>query len=169
MDGQTIVESIPEELNVIPISDIVIFPTNIVPLMITEKGLIEAVNDAMGKDRVLLALTIKEKVENINGVNFLAARVELDANTVRDLAFKLKNEIEDLFLVLGSDNQGKAGLTILISDTLVESKGFDAGKIIRDVAKEIQGGGGGQPHFATAGGKNPGGLDKAFAVAKSKI
>ncbi len=67
MDGQTIVESIPEELNVIPVSDIVIFPTNIVPLMITEKGLIEAVNDAMGKDRVLLALTIKEKekVENI--------------------------------------------------------------------------------------------------------
>ena len=116
-----------------------------------------------------LKSSLKEKVENINGVNFLAARVELDANTVRDLAFKLKNEIEDLFLVLGSDNQGKAGLTILISDTLVESKGFDAGKIIRDVAKEIQGGGGGQPHFATAGGKNPGGLDKAFAVAKSKI
>ena len=109
------------------------------------------------------------KVEQINGVNFIAAKVDLDVSTIRDLAFKLKNEVEDLFLVLGSDIQGKAGLTILISESLVKSKGYNAGKIIREVAKEIQGGGGGQPHFATAGGKNPGGLEKAFKRAKNML
>ena len=109
------------------------------------------------------------KVEQINGVNFIAAKVDLDTSTIRDLSFKLKNEVEDLFLVLGSDIQGKAGLTILISESLVKSKGYNAGKIIREVAKEIQGGGGGQPHFATAGGKNPGGLEKAFKRAKNML
>ena len=113
--------------------------------------------------------SLLSKIELINGVNFLAAKVDLDSNTIRDLAFKLKNEIEDLFLVLGSDVNGKAGLTILISDSLVSSKGLNAGQIIRDVAKEIQGGGGGQPHFATAGGKNPSGLEKAFVLAKKMI
>lgn len=108
-------------------------------------------------------------IEQINGVNFLAAKVDLDADTIRDLAFILKNEIEDLFLVLGSDNNGKAGLTVLISESLVNSKGLNAGQIIRNIAKEIQGGGGGQPHFATAGGKNPAGLEKAFVLAKSMI
>lgn len=110
-----------------------------------------------------------DKVEQINGVNFIAAKVELDANTIRDLAFKLIKEVEDLFLILGSDIHGKAGLTIMISESLVKSKGYDAGKIIREVAKEIQGGGGGQPHFATAGGKNPGGLEKAFKMAKNML
>jgi alanyl-tRNA synthetase len=113
--------------------------------------------------------SLLNKVEYINGVNFLAAKVDLDNNTIRDLAFKLKNEISDLFLVLGSDNEGKAGLSILISESLVAAKNFDAGKIIREVAKEIQGGGGGQPHFATAGGKNPAGLEKVFELAKSMI
>jgi len=110
-----------------------------------------------------------DKVEQINGVNFIASKVELDANNIRDLAFKLIKEMEDLFLILGSDIHGKAGLTIMISESLVKSKGYDAGKIIREVAKEIQGGGGGQPHFATAGGKNPGGLEKAFELAKNMI
>ncbi|MCD4729997.1 MAG: alanine--tRNA ligase [Bacteroidales bacterium] len=109
------------------------------------------------------------KVEQINGVNFVAAKVDLDAGTIRELAFKLKNEVDDLYLVLGSDVQGKAGLTIMISESLVKSKGYDAGKIIRVVAREIQGGGGGQPHFATAGGKNPGGLEKAFNIAKNML
>jgi alanyl-tRNA synthetase len=104
-----------------------------------------------------------DKVEQINGVNFIAAKVELDANTIRDLAFKLIKE------VLGSDIHGKVGLTIMISESLVKSKGYNAGQIIRKVAKEIQGGGGGQPHFATAGGKNPGGLEKAFKMAKNML
>jgi len=108
-----------------------------------------------------------QKIENINGVNYIQSRVELDADTLRDLAFQMKNEIADLFLVLGSEAKGKAGLTIMISESLVNSRDYNAGEIIRKAAKEIQGGGGGQPHFATAGGKNPAGLDKAFKMIKN--
>ncbi len=106
------------------------------------------------------------KVEKINDINFLAAKISLDSNSIRNLAFGLDKEIGNLFLVFGSENQGKASLTIKISESLVKEKGLDAGKIIREIAKEIQGGGGGQPHFATAGGKNPGGLQKAFEKAR---
>ena len=72
-----------------------------------------------------------------------------------------------MFLVLGAENEGKANLTVMISENLIKEKGLDAGKIIRDLAKEIQGGGGGQPHIATAGGKNPAGIPAALEKAKA--
>lgn len=75
----------------------------------------------------------------------------------------------NLFLVLGSEADGKALLTIMINETLVEKHGLNAAAIVKEAAKEIQGGGGGQPFFATAGGKNPDGLDKALAKAKEVI
>jgi len=106
------------------------------------------------------------QIEKIGDINFLAKKVELDAGGVRDLAFKLNKEIDNMFLVLGSAKDGKAGITIMISENLVKEKGLNAGTIIREVAKEIQGGGGGQPHFATAGGKNPNGIEKALAKAR---
>jgi alanyl-tRNA synthetase len=64
---------------------------------------------------------------------------------------------------------GKASLTILLSDNIVKEKSLDAGKIIRELAKEIQGGGGGQPFFATSGGNNPAGIEKALAKAKDFV
>ena len=109
------------------------------------------------------------EVEKIGDINFLAKKVDLDAGSVRDLAFKLNKEIENMVLVLGSANDGKAGITIMISENLVKEKGLNAGTMIREVAKEIQGGGGGQPHFATAGGKNPDGIEKALAKARELI
>ena len=66
-------------------------------------------------------------------------------------------------------SEGKVSLTLVISDNLVSSKGMNAGTMIREIAKEIHGGGGGQPHFATAGGKNPEGLENAFEKAKKMI
>lgn len=121
-------------------------------------------NKAQGLKKELL-----NKFEKINDINFLAAKVELDSNSIRNLAFGLDKEIGNMFLVFGSENQGKASLTIKISESLVKEKGLNAGNIIREIAKEIQGGGGGQPHFATAGGKNPGGLQKAFEKAREMI
>lgn len=90
-------------------------------------------------------------------------------NGARDLAFKLAKEIKDLFLVIGTTEGNKSNLTLMISENLVKEKGLNAGNIIREAAKEIKGGGGGQAHFATAGGKNPAGLEKAFEKAKSFI
>ncbi|MFZ4739868.1 MAG: alanine--tRNA ligase [Bacteroidales bacterium] len=105
----------------------------------------------------------------INGVNFITAKVDLDAATVKDLAFSLKEKENNLLLVLGYEMDGKIGLSVMVSENLVKDKGLDAGKIVRLIAKEIDGGGGGQAFFATAGGKNPQGLDKAFAKAKELI
>ncbi len=110
--------------------------------------------------------TLTGKAEIINGITFIAQKVDLEPNGIRDLAFKLNKEIADLFLVLGAVNSGKVTLTVMISESLIKDKGMHAGNIIRDLAREIGGGGGGQPHFATAGGKNPAGLDKAFAKAR---
>lgn len=109
------------------------------------------------------------KVEQIGGVNFLASRVELDAAAVKDLAFALRNSVENLFLVLGNVSDGKAGLSVMISDNLVQERKMNAGQIIRDLAKHIQGGGGGQPNYATAGGKNPDGIDAALLSARALI
>ena len=85
------------------------------------------------------------------------------------MAFAMKTEIENLFLVLGYESDGKVNLSVMLAESLVSEKAMDAGKIVREIAKEIQGGGGGQAFFATAGGKNPAGLENAFAKAKTFI
>ncbi len=109
------------------------------------------------------------KMKDVNGVNFLAERVDLDAGAIKDLAFQLKGKTENLFMVLGSESKGKATLTVMISDNLVKSKGLNAGTIVRELAKEIKGGGGGQPFFATAGGKNAGGIPAALGKAETYL
>jgi alanyl-tRNA synthetase len=104
--------------------------------------------------------------EEINGVNFLAAKVALtDAMAIKALAFQLTGEVENAFVLLGSEADGKALLTLAISKGLAGDK-LNAGTMIRGLAKNIKGGGGGQPFFATAGGKDPSGLDAALAEAK---
>jgi alanyl-tRNA synthetase len=119
------------------------------------------------------ALRLKDelvsKVEQINGINFLAVRVNADASAAKDIAFGMRATIKNLFLVLGSENDGKATLSVLVSDELIAFKGLNAGNIVRELAKSIQGGGGGQPGFATAGGKNPLGLDEALKLARNYV
>ncbi len=116
------------------------------------------------------ALKLKDelvtKVELINGINYLSIRVNADANSAKDIAYAMRAKVENLFLVLGSENDGKATLSVLVSDELVATRGMNAGTIVRELAKAIQGGGGGQPGFATAGGKNPAGLDEALLLAR---
>ena len=110
---------------------------------------------------------IAVKGENINGIHFIAGKVNLSPDSIKNLAFDLGKTIENLFLVLASESEGKASLTVMISENLVKEKGYHAGNIVRDLAKEIDGGGGGQPHIATAGGKNPAGIPKALEKAKT--
>lgn len=112
---------------------------------------------------------LKNTVRDINGVSFIGQKVELDAKSIKDLAFQLKAEVDNLFLILGSENGGKTTITVALSDTLVADKGFHAGNMVRELAKEIGGGGGGQPNFATAGGKNPDGIDSAIEKAEALI
>ena len=112
---------------------------------------------------------LQSQLKDINGIQFLAHQVNLDANAMKDLAFQLGGEHHDLFVVLASKQNGKALLACYISKALVESKGWNAGKIIKYLGKHIQGGGGGQAFFATAGGKNPEGISQALAEAKAIV
>ncbi len=110
---------------------------------------------------------LKSEITEINGIQFLAKELDLDAGGLKDLAFELGGEIDNLFVVFGSNANGKALLTCYISKELVASKELNAGQIVRELGKHIQGGGGGQPFFATAGGKNPAGISEALEAAKA--
>ncbi|HLV91477.1 MAG TPA: alanine--tRNA ligase [Aequorivita sp.] len=112
---------------------------------------------------------LKAELEDIQGVNFLAKKIDLDANGMKDLAFEMGGEINNLFLLLGSEHDGKALLTCYISKDLAAEKELNAGKVVRELGKYIQGGGGGQAFFATAGGKNPDGIDEALSIAKQYV
>lgn len=111
----------------------------------------------------------KNKIETINGVNAIFARAEMDNASIKDLLFQLKSEVENAFIVVANLYEGKATISVGISDELAKEKGLHAGNLVREWAKEIHGGGGGQPTFATAGGKLPEGLDKVLVLAKEKI
>ena len=112
---------------------------------------------------------IKNEIQEINGIQFLAKEVDLDAGGIKDLAFQLGGEIDNLFLLFGTEQKGKALLSCYISKELVGAKDLNAGTIVRELGKYIQGGGGGQPFFATAGGKNPAGIPEALIEAKKYI
>ncbi len=112
---------------------------------------------------------LKSKVELINGINYLGAKVNLDAGNIKDILHQLKGDYANFAAVLGGIEQDKCNLTLIISENLVAEKGLDAGKIIRTLSQHIQGGGGGQAFFATAGGKNANGLDKAIAEFKELV
>jgi alanyl-tRNA synthetase len=116
-----------------------------------------------------VGMALDAKIKKFNGINFLAEKVDLNADASKNLAFELVKTYKDLFLVLASENDGKANLTVMISENLVKEKGLNASVIIRELAKEIQGGGGGQPHIATAGGKNPSGIPAALEKAKTYL
>ncbi len=104
------------------------------------------------------------------GVNIIAQKVEFeDADVIKDLAFQLKNEVENLYLVLGAEVNGKPHLTVMISNNIVEEKGLNAGQIVREAGREFKGGGGGQPFYATAGGKDVNGIQAAIEKALSFI
>lgn len=109
------------------------------------------------------------QAEEINGLNIIAKTVDLDANNIKNLVFALIRESKNTIVALGGKSDGKVTLTIALTPELIEEKGLDASKIIRSVSKEIKGGGGGQAHFATAGGKNPDGLEKAYQLIKEQI
>ena len=104
---------------------------------------------------------LKQAVER-DGVCIITGKTLLPAEAIKDIAFQLRAEVENALVCIGSVNDGKPLLTCAASDSLVKDHGVNVGKVIREAAKLMQGGGGGQPHFATAGGKNPDGISAAI-------
>jgi alanyl-tRNA synthetase len=117
-----------------------------------------------------IRLKLKDEiVVGDNGIQTLVTKEDITAQQAKDLAFAFKAEYQNLFLALAYENAGKVGITILLSDTVANSTNLKANELIREIAPFIKGGGGGQPFFATAGGKNPEGIDEALALLKAKV
>jgi alanyl-tRNA synthetase len=123
--------------------------------------------EALVKDKVKnLKASLSAEIQEINGVQFLAKQVDLNPEGAKDLAYELGNLGNNLFLVLATADEEKPMLTCYISKELVAEKSLNAGQVVRELGKYIQGGGGGQPFFATAGGKNAAGISEALSKAK---
>ncbi|WEA00974.1 alanine--tRNA ligase [Mucilaginibacter sp. SJ] len=117
-----------------------------------------------------LKTELAQKAEAIGDINFIAQKVALpNADAVKNLAYQLKDIVSNLFLVLVADFDGKPGITVMIAENLVKEKGLHAGNIVKELAKEVKGGGGGQPFFATAGGNDISGLDNVLVKARSFV
>ena len=124
-------------------------------------GLKKQVEDFMKEKEAALKERLLKNIQEIHGIKVVKFCAPLPAEVVKNIAFQLRGEItENLFFVAGNIDNGKPMLTVMLSDNLVAS-GLKAGNLVKEAAKLIQGGGGGQPHFATAGGKNPDGLNAA--------
>ena len=118
------------------------------------------------------AIAIKKelisKIKLVNGINYIAEVIDLNSpEEIKNMLFEMRNQIDNLFCVIGADLKGKASLSVVLSDHLVKDKNMNANNIIREISKEIQGGGGGQPFYATAGGTHLEGLHSALKKSES--
>jgi alanyl-tRNA synthetase len=110
------------------------------------------------------------KAEDLNGVPVIRTQVAVSSgDDLKKLAYDLKNSTEGTLIVLGADLGGKAMLSVIMSEDLAETGKFHAGNMVRELAKEVKGGGGGQPFFATAGGKDPSGIPNALAKVAEMV
>ncbi len=125
-------------------------------------GLKKQVEDFMKEKEQRLKERLLSNIQEVNGVKLIRFSAPVPAETAKNIAFQLRGEItENLFFVAGTVSEGKPMLTVMLSDNLVND-GLKAGNLVKEAAKLIQGGGGGQAHFATAGGKNPDGITAAI-------
>ena len=114
-----------------------------------------------------IKMDLLKKIKEVNGIKLIAEKIDLNnADAIKNISFELKNQVENLIFLAGAEVDGKAFLSLIISENLVKEKNLDATKIIRELAKEIQGGGGGQAFYATAGGKNSPGIMNALEKMK---
>ena len=109
---------------------------------------------------------ILSNLKTVNGINFIARKLDLDNNSIKDLCFQLKTELADALIVVASQHGGKVSLAVAISENLIKSKKLNAVDIIKIISSEINGSGGGQPFYAIAGGTKAEGIEAAFMKAK---
>jgi alanyl-tRNA synthetase len=127
-----------------------------------EKGLVEHAANLKNE--------IVHHVKTIKGINLIATHVDLQsADAVKNLVYSVKDIMDQLFMVITTLIDDKPGITVMLSENLIAERGLNAATIIRELAKEIQGGGGGQPFYATAGGKNKAGLAEVLKKAEAIV
>ncbi|MFM1808492.1 MAG: hypothetical protein RLZZ242_1217 [Bacteroidota bacterium] len=138
--------------------------------LVNENEVLRAELEALKAEKLAqVSVQLAQGLKEINGVQFAAVEMALDANQMKTLSFELGTQTKNLFLVLGSKAEGKALLSIYIDKHLAAERQYDASAMVRELGKHIQGGGGGQAFFATAGGKFPEGISAALAAAKTLL
>ncbi|NNC95835.1 MAG: alanine--tRNA ligase [Chitinophagales bacterium] len=116
-----------------------------------------------------IKVNLSSKIKSHGGFNYIIDEVEIDAEGIKNILFSLNREVDKLVAVLGSKSNDKVHLSILIDKNIAEEKDLNAGSWVKELAKEIKGGGGGQAHFASAGGSDPSGLKSALSKAEETI
>ncbi|HSZ25494.1 MAG TPA: alanine--tRNA ligase, partial [Cytophagaceae bacterium] len=158
--------------------------TKLSELLKNPKDLVKAVSDLVDEKARLqkqldevylkqaheLKATLLTKVEKADGINYIIEKIQIgSADALKQLAYEIRAQVANLYMVLAADVDGKPNVTVMFSDNLVEERKLNAGTLIRELAKDIQGGGGGQPFYATAGGKELSGLEKVVQKARAEI
>ncbi|MEO1263173.1 MAG: alanine--tRNA ligase [Bacteroidota bacterium] len=141
---------------------------SVLSLQEENKALKKQVEQLLAAQASALKGQLKSKVQQVNGINFIAAKLPLqDANAIKTLAYNLESELGNACLVFAAEVKEKPLITVRISESLTDK--LNAGQMVRELAKEIKGGGGGQAFFATAGGKDVGGLENVVEKAKELV
>jgi alanyl-tRNA synthetase len=147
-----------------------------VQALLDERSALQKQVEALQNEKVQqLKNQLLEKVETVNrnagpGHSRLVERVDVpSADALKQLAYDLKAKVDNLAVVLGADINGKPQLAVMLPDSLIQGKNLNAGQVVKELAKNIKGGGGGQPFFATAGGSDSSGLDAALAQGKALL
>ena len=138
---------------------------NVVSLIEENTSLQKELSKLAKEKSLQLSKQLLDEAVPVNDLLLITKKVDLDLNGAKSLVHQLRAEKDNLVVVVAIANNGKVNLVAGVSDPLTK-KGIHAGQLIREIAKKVNGGGGGQPHFATAGGKNPDGIDEAFRTAK---
>ena len=142
-----------------------------VQTLLDERSALQKQVEALQNEKVQqLKNQLLDKIETVNGHSRLVERVDVpSADALKQLAYDLKAKVDNLAVVLGADINGKPQLAVMLPDSLIQGKNLNAGQVVKELAKNIKGGGGGQPFFATAGGTDSSGLDAALAQGKELL
>ncbi|UXX79309.1 alanine--tRNA ligase [Reichenbachiella carrageenanivorans] len=146
-------------------------PLKAIEALVKEKQELAKVIESINQEKAGAQKAILQKaIQSVNGYNVLISEAQLpDTDGLKKLSFELKNEVDNLIMIVAADIAGKPQISIMIAEGLVKSLDLHAGQLIKELAKEIKGGGGGQPFYATAGGQDLSGLPNVITKAKAII
>jgi alanyl-tRNA synthetase len=139
--------------------------------LLSEKAVLQKKVEVLENEKLQeLKNELAKTAVNINGINVITAKVSVpSADALKQLCFDLKNKVERLYAVIGAEFGEKPQIAVIIDEEVMKEKNLHAGNIVKELAKEMKGGGGGQPYFATAGGSDASGLDRAIEKGKSFV
>jgi alanyl-tRNA synthetase len=143
---------------------------NVEKLLAENNSLRKIIEKFQAQASVSIKKSLEEKAVTLGSFRMITGQIESDsAETLKTIAHQIRNSGIDTVLVIGSEISGKANLLVMVSDNLVSRKNINAASIIKEISSEINGGGGGQPFLATAGGKNPAGIQSALSKAEELL